>query len=142
MKNKKLIIGYARTPNRFPSLNLPFKFGSRLMERKIEISVEDCNLFEKFTGLMFSRREKAKILLFSFRRKQKIAIHSFFVFYSFLAVWLDDNNKIVDIKAVKPFQPCISPKKDSYKLVEIPINRKNKKILKFFGDSVVKKQNI
>jgi uncharacterized membrane protein (UPF0127 family) len=122
MKNKKLIIGYK--------------------QKKTKIIVEDCNLFEKFSGLMFSRKETAKILLFSFRRKQNIAIHSFFVFYPFIAIWLDDKNKVTEIKIVKPFEPCIYPRKKSFKLVEIPINKKNKKYLKFFGDSVVKKQNI
>ncbi len=98
-------------------------------KKKIKVDAEDCNLFRKFSGLMFSRREKAGILIFRFRKKQKIAIHSFFVFYPFIAVWLDEKNKIVDLKIVKPFNPCIYPKKESSSLVEIPINRKNKKIV-------------
>jgi uncharacterized membrane protein (UPF0127 family) len=122
MKNKKLIIGHNG--------------------KKIKILVKECNLFEKFSGLMFSRKEKAKILLFSFKIKQKIAIHSFFVFYPFIAVWLGKKNNIVDIKIVKPFEPFVFPKKLAFKLVEIPINKKNKKFVKFFGDSVGKKQKI
>jgi uncharacterized membrane protein (UPF0127 family) len=98
-------------------------------KRKINFIAEDCNFFRKFSGLMFSRREKAGILLFSFNQKQKISIHSFFVFYSFVAVWLDKKNKIVDLKIVKPFAFCVSPKKSCFKLVEIPINEKNKKIV-------------
>lgn len=101
--------------------------------KKIKIEAEDCNFFKKFSGLMFSRREKAGILLFNFEGKQKIAIHSFFVFYPFIAVWLDKTNKIADLKVVKPFTFCASPKKSCFKLVEIPINKKNKKFVGFFA---------
>jgi len=100
--------------------------------KKINLLTEDCNIFRKFSGLMFSRREKTGILLFDFKEKQKIAIHSFFVFYPFIAVWLDKKNKIVDLKIVKPFAFCVSPKKSCFKLVEIPINRENQKIVDFF----------
>jgi len=99
-------------------------------KKKIKVIAKDCNALQKFIGLMFSRREKAKILLFSFIRKQKIKIHSFFVFYSFIAIWIDKKNRVVDLKIVKPFTPCVSPKKSVSNLVEIPINKKNKKILK------------
>jgi uncharacterized membrane protein (UPF0127 family) len=101
--------------------------------KKIKVIVQDCNFLQKGIGLMFSERETAEILLFDFDLKQKIKIHSFFVFYDFLAVWLDDNYKVVDIKKVNPFKFCVSPKKECFKLVEIPINRKNKGIIsKFF----------
>ncbi|MDD5588785.1 MAG: DUF192 domain-containing protein [Candidatus Nanoarchaeia archaeon] len=112
MRSKKLIIGEGG--------------------KKIKISAEDCNNFEKFTGLMFSRREKAKILLFNFKRKQEIAIHSFFVFYKFLAVWLDDKNNVIDTKIVKPFTFCVFPSRPAFKLVEIPINQNNRNIISFF----------
>ena len=97
--------------------------------KKIKVIAEDCNFWRKFSGLMFSRREKAGILLFDFKVKQKIAIHSIFVFYPFVAVWLDKKNKVVDLKVVKQFVLCVSPKKSCFKLVEIPINEKNKKFV-------------
>jgi uncharacterized membrane protein (UPF0127 family) len=99
-------------------------------KKKIKIIAEDCNFLKKFTGLMFSRRQNSRALLFSFEIKQKIRIHSFFVFYSFIAIWLDDKNNIVDLKIVKPFSPCISPKKPTFKLVEIPINDYYREIMK------------
>ncbi len=108
------------------------KISIKYKKKRIIFDAENCNLFRKFSGLMFSRREKARILLFNFKDKQKIAIHSFFVFYPFIAVWLNKKNKIVDLKIVKPFTPCVSPKKSCYKLVEIPINLKNKKEVNFF----------
>jgi len=91
-------------------------------KKSVNIIAEDCNFLQRLVGLMFSRREKAKILLFEFRNKQKIRIHSFFVFYPFIAVWLDGKNKVVDLKIVKPFIPCISHKGMANKLIEIPIN--------------------
>jgi len=102
-------------------------------KKKIKVLARNCNLFEKAIGLMFSNKEKAEILLFDFDKKQSIKIHSFFVFYDFLAVWLDEKNKIVDLKKVSPFCFCVSPKKACFKLVEIPINSKNKKILSKFS---------
>jgi uncharacterized membrane protein (UPF0127 family) len=101
--------------------------------KKIKVTAKDCNFFRKGIGLMFSRKEKAEILLFDFKLKQNISIHSFFVFYDFLAVWLDKKNKVVDIKRVKPFRFCVSPKQACFKLVEIPINRKNRKIVAKFS---------
>lgn len=108
MKKKKLTIGYKK--------------------KKVKLVVEDCNNWRKFSGLMFSRKEKAGILLFGFKQKQKIAIHSFFVFYPFLAVWLDEKRKVVDVKKVKPFTPCVYPKKNALSLVEIPLNKRNERI--------------
>lgn len=101
----------------------------------ILINAENCNFLKKFVGLMFSRRQKAKILLFEFKKAQKIAIHSFFVFYPFLAIWTDKDGKIVDLKRVYSFNPYVSPKKKCFNLIEIPINSKNKNILSLFDDN-------
>ncbi len=105
------------------------KITIKYKKKRLKILAEDCNFLKKFTGLMFSHREKARALLFSFKRKQKIKIHSFFVFYPFVAVWLDNKNKIVDLKIVKPFSPCVFPKKSAFSLLEIPINSNYKKIV-------------
>lgn len=92
--------------------------------------LKTCNELEKFTGLMFSAREKANALLFSFKKPTTMAIHSFFVFYPFLGIWLDDKNKIVKTCIVKPFNPFVRPNKPFSKLVEIPLNKKYEKIVK------------
>ncbi len=99
-------------------------------KKKIKIIAEVCSFWKKFSGLMFSRREKAKILLFSFNRKQIIKIHSFFVFFPFVAVWLDKRNHITDSKIVKPFSFLVYSKKPAYNLIEIPIIQKNKELIK------------
>ena len=102
-------------------------------KRKIEIPAEKVSQFGKISGLMFRTRE-TKNLLFIFKKKTRIKIHSFFVFFKFLAVWLDGKNKIVEWKIVKPFSLGYAPKKSFSKLVEIPVNEKNRKIIRFFVD--------
>lgn len=82
----------------------------------------------KFVGLMFKKKETAKILLFDFKKPTRIGIHSFFVFFDFVAVWLDEENKVIEIKKVKPWVPLLKPKKPFVKLIEIPLNKKYEKI--------------
>lgn len=96
----------------------------------IEISnVKKLSSFGKVIGLMFCRRKNAKALLFEFKKQSKIKIHSLFVFFPFVAVWLDDKNKIVDRKIVKPFRFSVFPKKSFSKLIEIPIDERHMKIV-------------
>lgn len=93
-------------------------------------NLKTCNEFEKFSGLMFSSRKNARALLFKFNKPTRLAIHSFFVFYPFLAIWLDEKNKAVKISVVKPFNPFVKPKKSFTKLIEIPLSKKYRKIIK------------
>lgn len=97
--------------------------------KKFSVEAKSCNLFEKGIGLMFSRREKAKILIFEFNKKRNIVIHSFFVFFPFVAAWVNEKNEIIDLKIVKPFTSCVLPSEKSFSLIEIPINKKNKKLV-------------
>lgn len=99
----------------------------------IELDLKVCNWFERFSGLMFTRRKNAKALLFDFKKPVKIAIHSFFVFFPFVAVWFDKKNKVIDIKVVESFILPVSPKKSFYKLVEIPINQRYKQVVKMLN---------
>jgi uncharacterized membrane protein (UPF0127 family) len=78
---------------------------------------------------MFKNKEKAQALLFEFTKKGP-AIHSCFVLFPFYAIWLDKKDSILEIKRVEPFTPHIKPKKNYSKLIEIPINKKYKKIIK------------
>lgn len=97
-------------------------------KKKIFVQARVMGLIGKTVGLMFSRREKAKILLFKFKKPTRTAIHSFFVLFPFIAVWIDADGKIIETKIVEPFLPYVVPKKDYLSLVEIPLNRKYKKI--------------
>jgi len=104
-------------------------------QKKIKITAKTCNFFEKFKGLMFTRKEKAKALLFDFKKPVRISIHSFFVFFPFLVIWLDNKNEIIEIKLVKPFNCLMNPKKPFIKIVEIPANKKYKNLFQIFvGD--------
>ena len=99
--------------------------------KNIEIqNVKKLSEFQKGIGLMFHNLEKCPAMLFEFARPTTMMIHSLFVFFKFGAVWLDDKNRIVDKKLVKPFRLAISSEKPFYKLVEIPLNKYNKKEIK------------
>jgi uncharacterized membrane protein (UPF0127 family) len=97
--------------------------------KKLEIEVKELSFFEKIIGLMFSSREKTKPLLFRFYTLSRQSIHSFFVFYPFLAVWIDENNSVIDAKIVKPFKFSIVHQKKFIKLIEIPFNSKYAKLI-------------
>lgn len=99
--------------------------------KKIEVPVYRVSFIGRFTGLMF-KRKNTRNLLFDFGKESKIAIHSFFVFFSFLALWLDEDNNIIDWRIVNPFEFYVCPKNSFYRLVEIPINDKNKETIEFF----------
>ena len=96
-------------------------------KKKFKLNVKKCNSLQKISGLMFTSKEKAKALLFEFKRS--IAIHSFFVFFPFVAIWLN-KNKIVEIRKITPFKFSIKSKKRFDKIIEIPINKKYKSILR------------
>lgn len=99
--------------------------------KKINIDAKRVSEFGKISGLMFRTRNTAN-LLFDFRKKTRVKIHSFFVFFKFLAVWLDKKNNVIEWKIIKPFSVGYSPKKPFSKLVEMPLNDKNRKAIQFF----------
>ncbi|MBI5803969.1 hypothetical protein HY450_01865 [Candidatus Pacearchaeota archaeon] len=74
----------------------------------VEVNVERTSVLGKFSGLML-KTSKTKNLLFEFGDKNS-SIHSFFVFFNFLAVWLDEKNKVVDFSIVKPFKFIVKSK--------------------------------
>ena len=94
--------------------------------KKIKLDAKRCKTLQKISGLMFTPKEKARALLFEL--KKPIAIHSCFVFFPFIAIWLN-NNKIVEIRKIKPFTLHIKPKKKFNKIIEIPINNKYSEII-------------
>lgn len=100
-------------------------------KKSIEIPVRKLGYFGKGTGLMF-RNKETRNLLFDFNTDGKRAIHSYFVFFNFLAIWFDERNNLVEFKIVKPFTLSIVPSKNYRKLVEVPVNSKNRKIIDFF----------
>lgn len=110
MKEKKIILNYRG--------------------KKISLNVLDCNIPERGRGLMFRRKEKARALMFDLKKPSKEIIHSFFVFFKFVAVWCDEKNNVLEIMVVTPFKPYINPKKSWTKLIEIPVNRRYREVIK------------
>lgn len=98
--------------------------------KKIRLDVKKVYFFGRFSGLMF-RNKSTSNLLFEFSRDVSISIHSLFVFFPFLAVWLDGKNRIIEKRIIKPFIFSAKPMKNFRKLVEIPLNNENKKIVHF-----------
>ena len=105
--------------------NFSFNFNNK----KIKISVKKLSWFEKGIGLIFSSRKKAKALLFEFKKSAKISFTSLFVFFPFIIIWLDDKNKVLGFKEVKPFTFHIPSEKSYKKVLEIPFNDSHKKII-------------
>lgn len=74
-------------------------------------------LFEKAKGLMFSGR---KNILFVFEREGFYGIHSFFVFFPFDAVYLDEKKKVVEVvRGIMPFTPFVRNAKPAKYLLEM-----------------------
>ncbi len=97
--------------------------------RKIKIEVKKLSCLNYFLGLMFKTRNSPNLL---FDLPGKWGIHSFFVFFSFLALWVDEKNNVLGWKIVKPFSFHVSPGKKFAKLIEIPLNKQNKSIISIF----------
>ena len=98
-------------------------------QKKFKINLKVCNFFERFSGLMFCSRQKARALLFEFKKPTKIKIHSLFVFFPFLGLWLDDKNQILCLRVVNPFTFSVDFHKKFRRFVEIPINLRYRKIV-------------
>lgn len=111
------------------------RIGLIYKKKKIFIRIKKCGIFGEAFGLMFRKKENAKALLFDFTGRGQYYLHSFFVFFDFLALWLDDKNKIVEKQIVKPFSFGIKPKKLFSRVIEIPINRNYKETIKKFAKS-------
>lgn len=75
----------------------------------------------RLRGLMFRLRfPKAILFFFPSVSPKRNAIHSFFVFFSFDAVYLDEEKKVIDIyESIKPFTPYVEPKKPARYLLEL-----------------------
>ena len=98
--------------------------------RELSVHAKKVSPLGMFSGLMF-KSSTTENLLFEFKHKKSAAIHSCFVFFDFMAAWLDEENRVVDHMLVRPFTLSIKPKVEAKKLVEIPINEKNNSIINF-----------
>tara|TARA_Y100000034_G_scaffold20974_2_gene24076 strand:+ start:1433 stop:1780 length:348 start_codon:yes stop_codon:yes gene_type:complete len=102
-------------------------------DKSIEIEVKETGFLRRGLGLMF-RTKSTRNLLFDFSKDTLTPLTALFVFFPFLVLWLDNNNKVIDTRLVRPFEVHINTKKEFRKIIEIPINGKNGDILEFFDD--------
>jgi len=102
--------------------------------RIIDVPVREVSWWGRFFGLMF-RSKKTENLLFDFGRETGVSLHSFFVFFDFLVIWLDEKNRVLDSQVVRPFRFSVNCGKRFVKIVEIPLNQENRKISDFFVKS-------
>jgi len=107
------------------------RIGFNYKNKKIQVNVKVCNWWQRIIGLMFARKENARALLFDFKRPVTLFIHSWFVFFPFVAIFLDARGKIIEKRMVQPFEFKVSPSKPYVKLIEIPVNFKYHEILQF-----------
>lgn len=98
-------------------------------KKKFDVNVKELTAIQQAKGLMFRGRNCPNLL---FDRGGRWAIHSFFVFFDFLAVWLDEKNNVLEYKLVKPFTFHVIPKHKFAKLIEIPVNNRNKRLITHF----------
>ncbi len=110
------------------------RIGLEYRGKTLEVSARQGNLFGKIRGLTFRKRQNAPVLLFEFKEKKNIALHSFFVFFPFVVLWLDDKNRIIDFQEVFPWKISIKSNKKFRKILEVPINKKNWKLLEELHD--------
>lgn len=95
------------------------------------IPIKRVSLLGKFTGLMFRTRETQN-LLFEFHREMRIALHSWFVFFPFLVLWVNEKNEVLESRVIRPFSTVIDSSQPFRKIIEIPFSRRNKGIIRFF----------
>lgn len=94
--------------------------------KKINLEVKKLSYFSNYTGLMFKSRNSENLL---FDLPGTWGIHSLFVFFPFLALWLDERNNILEQRIVRPFTFLVKPRLKFAKLVEIPVNEENRQII-------------
>ena len=99
--------------------------------RTLDLNVKETGFFSRGTGLMF-KTKNTESLLFNFSKNSRAKFTGMFVFFPFLMLWLDEGNNVVEKKIVKAFEFSVRPKKSFRKVVEVPVNAKNRDIISFF----------
>ena len=100
------------------------KIGFNYRGEEIVLEAREMRGLKKFVGMMFYR----SLLLFDFGKDSQTKIHSLFC-PKFLAVWIDSDDNVVDLKIVEPWKFSVSSKKAFSKLIEIPINEKYRELV-------------
>lgn len=101
-----------------------------LGKNKFSVAVHEVGFFRRGIGLMF-RSSNTDNLLFTFSKACRAAITAWFVFFPFMAVWLNEKKHVVDLAFVYPFTFALSPRVNAKYLVELPYNKKNAALIAF-----------
>jgi uncharacterized membrane protein (UPF0127 family) len=104
----------------FMEESIYLKFG----KRKLLLNIKKQSFFEIGRGLLFYSREKAPILMYKSNNPKLDAIHSWFVNFPFLAIWLDKNNNILEIRRIDPWKIHANHDGNWNKLIEVPISKR------------------
>jgi len=99
-------------------------------DKEFIVQARECSFLRRGAGLMFRTRETDN-LIFSFGKEAVYPFTGIFCFSPFLIIWLDENNEIIDFKLAKPFEARLLSTKPFKKVLELPLNRQNKKIIEY-----------
>ena len=99
--------------------NKIFKFKFQGKNYSIKNYTTCKNLWSQIRGLMFRPKNYKIPLLFIWNKPNLYPIHSFFC-RKFIAVWILDD-KIVEIKLVKPWENYVVPRRKFNYLLEVPL---------------------
>jgi len=93
--------------------------GKKILAQKVKI----CDTpFSRTLGLMFNRalpKSQGILLVANQQSKAQTSIHSFFVFFTFDALWIDEKKRVVDKKTITPFKALIRPKTAAKYVLEL-----------------------
>ena len=98
-------------------------------KRVLEVPCVEARGLRRVFGLMF-RGQESQNISFSFSKDTGLAIHSWFVFFPFCILWLDTKNRVQEMRIVKPFTTAIWSGRPYRRFIELPLNRRNKEIIK------------
>jgi len=99
--------------------------------KTVSLPVRRTGFLRRGFGLMF-RTSFTENLLFEFNAPRRYPFTAFCVFFPFLMIWLDDKNSVLGARVVKPFEWSIKPTFSFTKVVEIPVNERNRELVAFF----------
>jgi uncharacterized membrane protein (UPF0127 family) len=84
--------------------------------------VTNCDTFwRRLRGLMFRRRlGPDEAYLFAFHSEGIVAssVHMVFVFFPIALIWLDGQQRVVDVRLARPFRPYYAPRQAAQYLIE------------------------
>jgi len=100
-----------------PTRGIYNKTTKRQLAKDFELAADTLS---RALGIMF-RRRLGRPLVFIFPSSSstsRTAIHSFFVFFPFLAVFLNERKKVVELAVVRPWTFLYEPKRPARYLIE------------------------